>query len=201
MQNIRGDEDTAEAFIRRTFNKVTHGKLYFPALPYFLKMLDYTITDMKVFISYGALADQVTALRLQALAAVNGLTVFVPPAYTRQEDSILLDPEIAQKLNASEVVLGVVGAGLSEACRQELNGGLVQRKHMIVMSYPAYAPQLRPYFASNLVVVDPSNPDKSEHRMVGHLRSIDAQQNAKNALLALGTLTLGLFLFAPADHR
>ena len=37
--------------------------------------------------------------------------------------------------------------------------------------------------------------------MVEHLRSIDAQQNAKNALLALGTLTLGLLLFAPADHR
>lgn len=34
---------------------------------------------MKVFISYGDIADQVTALRLQALGAVNGLTVYVPP--------------------------------------------------------------------------------------------------------------------------
>src|ERR1039457_4309990 len=34
---------------------------------------------MKVFISYGATADQVTALRLQALGAVNGLTAYVPP--------------------------------------------------------------------------------------------------------------------------
>ena len=74
-------------------------------------MLDYTITGMKAFISYGALADQVTALRLQALAAVNGLTVFVPPAYTRQENATSLDPDVAQKLSASEVVLGVVGAG------------------------------------------------------------------------------------------
>lgn len=32
---------------------------------------------MKVFISYGGVADQVTALRLRALAAVNGLSVFV----------------------------------------------------------------------------------------------------------------------------
>ena len=30
---------------------------------------------MKVFISYGDFSDQVTALRLQALGAVNGLTV------------------------------------------------------------------------------------------------------------------------------
>lgn len=164
-------------------------------------MLDYTITGMKVFISYGALADQVTALRLQALAAVNGLTVFVPPAYTRQENATSLDPDVAQKLSASEVVLGVVGAGLSEACKQELTAGLDQRKHMIVMSDPTYLPQLSPHFASNLVVVDPFHPDQSERSMVEHLRSIDAQQNAKNALLALGTLTLGLLLFAPADHR
>jgi hypothetical protein len=47
---------------------------------------------MKVFISYGDAGDQVTALRLQALGAVNGLTVYVPPAHTRQGVAILLDP-------------------------------------------------------------------------------------------------------------
>jgi hypothetical protein len=73
---------------------------------------------MKVFISYGAAADQVTALRLQALAAVNGLTVYVPPAYTRQDIPTLLDPEAGQKLHEAEVILGIVGAGLTEACRR-----------------------------------------------------------------------------------
>ncbi len=75
---------------------------------------------MKVFISYGDAADQVTALRLQALGAANDLRVYVPPAYTRQGLATLLDPDAAQKLNEAEVVLGIVGAGLSEACRQEL---------------------------------------------------------------------------------
>ncbi len=37
---------------------------------------------MNAFISYGEAADQVTALRLQAVGTVNGLTVYVPPAYT-----------------------------------------------------------------------------------------------------------------------
>jgi hypothetical protein len=73
---------------------------------------------MKVFISYGDAADQVTALRLQALAAVNGLTVYVPPAYTRPGAPALIDPETGQKLLETEVVLGVVGSCLSEACRQ-----------------------------------------------------------------------------------
>lgn len=63
---------------------------------------------MKAFISYGGAADQVTALRLQALAGVNGLTAYVPPAYTRQGSTALIDPQSAQKLNEAEILLGVV---------------------------------------------------------------------------------------------
>jgi hypothetical protein len=156
---------------------------------------------MKVFISYGYVEDQVTALRLQALGAVNGLTVYVPPAYTRQGSPALLDPEASQKLGQAEVVLGVIGAGLTEACRQELNTGLALHKNMIVMSYPEFAPQLQDYFRQNLVVVDPANPDRAELGIVQYLKALDAQQNAKTALLALGTLALGLFLLAPADRN
>jgi len=154
---------------------------------------------MKVFISYGDLSDQVTALRLQALGAVNGLTVYVPPVHTRKAAPTLLDPEANQKLNQAEVVLGVVGTGLTEACRQELNSGLALHKNMIVMAYPEFAPQLQAYFPSNLVVVDPANPDRAEFSIVQHLKAFDAQQTAKTALLFLGTLALGFFL-APADR-
>jgi hypothetical protein len=155
---------------------------------------------MQVFISYGDIADQVTALRLQALGAVNGLTVYVPPVHTRQGVATLLDPEAGQKLNRAEVVLGVVGAGLTEACRHELNAGLALHKNMIVMVYPEFAPQLQPYFGSNLVVIDPGNPDQAEHGIVRYLKDLDAQHSAKTALLALGTLALGLLLLTPADR-
>lgn len=156
---------------------------------------------MKVFISYGAAADQVTALRLQALGAVNGLTVYVPPAHTRQGVAAFLDPEANRKLNEAEVVLGVVGVGLTEACRLELNAGLALRKHMIVMSYPTFSPQLQQHFGSNLVVIDPDNPGGAEIGIVAHLKTIHGQQNAKTALLALGTLALGLLILAPADQN
>jgi hypothetical protein len=155
---------------------------------------------MKVFISYGDASDQVTALRLQALGAVNGLTIYVPPAFTRQGAPTLLDPEASQKLNESEVVLGVIGAGLTEACRQELNAGMALRKNMIVMSYPQFASQLQPYFV-NLVVIDPANPAGAEIGIVQYLKTIDAQQSAKKALLALGTLALGLLILAPVDRN
>jgi len=37
--------------------------------------------------------------------------------------------------------------------------------------------------------------------IVRHLKDIDVQHNAKNALLALGTLTLGLLLLSTADRN
>jgi hypothetical protein len=155
---------------------------------------------MKVFISYGDSSDQVTALRLQALGAVNGLTVFVPPAFTRQGVPALLDPEVAQKLSEAQVVLGVVGTGLTEACRQELNASIAFSKNMIVMAYPGFASQLQPIFGPNLVVIDPINPGAAETGIVEYLKTINAQKSAKNALLALGTLALGLLILAPADR-
>lgn len=131
---------------------------------------------------------------------MNGLTVYVPPAHTRQAVAQLLDPEVAGKLNEAEIVLGVVGNGLTEACRQELNTCLTLRKNMIIMSYPLFARQLQPHFGSNLVVIDPLNPAAAENGIMQHLKSLDAQQKAQKALLALGTLALGLLIFGAADR-
>lgn len=156
---------------------------------------------MKVFISYGDVSDQVTALRLQALGAVNGLTVYVPPAFTRQTLQAFLDPEVGQKLNEAEVVLAVVGSGLTEACRQELKASIALGKSRIVMAYPEPASQLQQFFGSSLVVIDPGNPSAAEFEIVEYLKTVDAQQSAKNTLLALGTLALGLLILAPADRN
>ena len=154
---------------------------------------------MIVFLSYGSAADQVTALRLQALAAVNGVSVYVPPAYTRRNPAAVLDPDTAPKLNEADVVLGVIAAGLTEACRQEINTGLALSKPTIVIAEPAYAGQLAPYLGPNLVVIDPAAPELAENGIVQHLRAIDAEQNARKALLALGTVALGLLMFAPQE--
>lgn len=156
---------------------------------------------MKVFISYGDVADQVTALRLQSSWSCERPNGIRAPAYARQGAPKRLDSEASRKRNLSEVVLGVVGTGLTEACRQELNTGLALHKNMIVMSYPEFAPQLQAYFGSNLVVIDPANPDRAELGIVQYLKALDAQQSAKAALLALGTLALGWLLLAPADRN
>ena len=154
---------------------------------------------MNVFISYGSAADQVTALRLQALGAANGITLYAPPARTRRSVSLLLDPEVGQKLKEADVVLGVVGTGFSEACRQELNTSRTIPKPTIVMADQVFAQQLRPFFGPNLVEIDPANPDKTEAMIVQRLKAIDAGQQAKKALIALRTLALGLLILAPQE--
>ena len=156
------------------------------------------VSDMKVFISYGSAADQVTALRLQALAAVNGLTVYVPPVDTRKIIQPFLAPESNQKLIESDIVLGVIGAGWTDGCRQEINASISLGKMVIVMSHPQFEQQLKPIFGPNLIVVDPAHPDHAELGIVRYLNAVNAEQNSKNALLALGTLALGLLIFAPS---
>jgi hypothetical protein len=152
---------------------------------------------MKVFLSYGSAADQVTALRLQALGAVNGLTVYVPPAYTRQQFTAApFDEDSARKMDEADVILGVVGMAISMACQLELQASLASQKPTIVMAGPLVARQLQPSFGSNLIVVDPANPDVAEQAIVLHLKNLDAEKRAKSALIALGTLALGLLVLA-----
>jgi len=153
---------------------------------------------MKIFISYGSIADQVTALRLQALAAVNGLTVYVPPAHTRQVNPALIDPQSNQRLSEADVVLGVIGVGVSESCRQELNTAIALNKTSIVMCYPEFETMLRPYFHANLIVIDSIHPDRTEMEIVQCLKKVDVEQTKQNAILALGTLALGLLILAPS---
>jgi hypothetical protein len=158
--------------------------------------------SMKIFISYGGPTDQVTALRLQALASVNGLTVYVPPAHTRQMgNGLLVDAESGQKLKEADVVLGVVGAPLTDACRNEFNLALSLGKQMIVMAYPWFAEELQAYLAPRVVVVDPMRPGDAEVGIVQHLKSLNMQKTTNTALVALGTLALGLLLFAATAER
>ncbi len=159
---------------------------------------------MKVFISYGSAADQVTALRLQALGAVNGLTVYVPPAYTRQIPAAVINEESALKLNQADVILGVVGVVISGACWQELQASQASQKPTTVMAAPHVAPQLQPFVGSNfiVIVVDPTNPDQAELAIVQHLKNVEGGQRTKKALIALGTVALGLLVlaaFVPQD--
>jgi hypothetical protein len=172
-------------------------EMYFASL----QRYNWSITFMKVFISYGSATDQVTALRLQALAAVNGLKAYVPPADTRMIAPSTMDLESRQKLMDTDVILGVVGtAGFTPAFREEINTGFTLQKNTIILSDPIFEPQLRPNFGANLVVLNPANPAEAETGIVQYLKTIHAKQKEQKALLALSTLAIGLLLFAAVAH-
>jgi len=153
---------------------------------------------MNIFLSYGAVGDQATALRLQVLGAVNGLSVFVPPAHTR-EAGASPDPRSAAQLEQSDVVLGLVRFGISEACATELNRGLQRNVPTVVMADPSHAPSLSQTPGLTVVQIDPSDPTKSERQIFEYLTAVEAERSAKTSLLALGTVALGLLLFAGQD--
>jgi hypothetical protein len=154
---------------------------------------------MRVFISYGDPADQVTALRLQALGAVNGLKVYVPPAHTRRNVAEQVDPDVAAHLDGAQIVLGVIGWGLSSACQLELRAAAKSGKKMIVMADPALGLKLEAPLALNVVPIDPANPVESERQIMEKLTCMNAREDESKALFALGTITLGLLLLAHAD--
>jgi hypothetical protein len=155
---------------------------------------------LKLYIAYGAASDQVTALRLQALGAVNGLTVYVPPAHTRMDPAGALDTQSEHNLRAAQVVLGVITATLSEACRQELNTAKSLGKNIVVMAEPSLAQQLEQFFPGNILTINPAEPAQAELGIVQFLKKMDIEQDARTSLIALGTLALGLLLFAPQDR-
>jgi len=155
--------------------------------------------QLKVYIAYGTPSDQVTALRLQALGAVNGLAVYVPPVFTRQDATSSLDSNSEQQFRECDAVLGVVTSGISETCRRELNLGKQLDKRVIIVGTATYASSLEPFFPGSVVFLNPDNPTDAERQIVSFLRESGLRQDAAKALLALGTITLGLMLFAPND--
>ena len=154
---------------------------------------------MKLYIAYGTEADQVIALRLQALAAVNGLSAYVPPVFTRRVDAINLEPESDAKLLDSDVILGVVTTSISHTLRRELEVARELLKEAIIIADPYSACVLQDYFPGRVVVIDPANPAAAEGEIVKLLKQTEIEQTAKTALIALGTLALGLMLFAPQE--
>jgi len=149
---------------------------------------------MQVFISYSTAHDQIVALRLQTLAVVSmdDVTVYVPPAHTRQ-GSGGLSLEVVQQVKESDVVLAVMIQNPVQGAVEELNLALRLGKPLIPLVSPSVSPEY--YEAFPHFLLDPSDPSKAEFDIVQHLRALPRPDNAWNKpLLALCTLALGMIL-------
>jgi hypothetical protein len=86
-----------------------------------------------------------------------------------------------------------------QRCWQELNSAKRLGRNTIVMAEPVAASRLEPHFPGNVLMIDPADPAQAESGIVQFLKKTELEQDAKTALIALGTLALGLLLFAPQD--
>src|SRR4051812_12107763 len=87
--------------------------------------------DLKVLISYSTKLDQILALRLQTMGAVQGLTVYVPPATSRNGTLAGLSREIQSHLDDSDVILAVMMHIPEPSAIEEMKLALATNKLLI----------------------------------------------------------------------
>jgi hypothetical protein len=149
---------------------------------------------MRTFISYSTAHDQIIALRLQTLAAVYGMTVYVPPATTRQTWPGVLVPEVQDQLREADVVLAVITQGPTPSAVAEINTASQLGKLVIpIVSYGV--PQQHYIHFPAYFIVNPSDPSQTEGEIVKFLAQKQQAQSTRVGLLALATLAVGLLLF------
>jgi hypothetical protein len=150
---------------------------------------------MQVFISYSVAIDQLVALRLQTMAAVYGLTVYVPPATTRQTFDPDLSREVEDRLRESDVILAVMMHNPAASAVSEMNAALRYGKLLIPIVSPSvsaeYYAVFQPHFVLNL-----ADPSQTEGEIVKFLAEKQQTNHSQAALVALTTLALGLILFS-----
>jgi hypothetical protein len=148
---------------------------------------------MKAFISYSTTLDQIIALRLQTMAAVYGITSYVPAATTRQSDSSYLTSDVRQHLQESDVVLAIVTHNPSASAISEMNWSVAQGKLLIPIISPGVSPEyysnFQPFF-----VVDPVDPSQAEQQIARYLAQKQQAQTANGALIGLATLSVALLV-------
>jgi hypothetical protein len=147
---------------------------------------------VKVFISYSTAVDQIIALRLQTMAAVYGLTTYVPPATTRQSPTGELIPEVLAQLNESDVVLAVITHNPVPAAVNEMNFAVQFGRLLIPIVSASVSPEN--YQGFQHFVLNLTDLAETEKEIVTFLAKKQQSETGKAALLGLATLALGLLL-------
>ena len=150
----------------------------------------------KVFLSYGTdPEEQVTAWRLQTLAAANGIHVFVPQRTAPQPNRRNSVPLEAQRqIGQSDCVLAIIAGGLGPAVEGELNYALSMRKVVVPIlqegvAQPAFLKKFPRTFKFS-----PWNTGEVEAQVVEFLKTQKISKDNQQAVGALVAIGLGLFL-------
>lgn len=153
-----------------------------------------------VYISYGRQEDQVVALRLQALGTAHGLTIFVPPPFTREPNFAFGTSTAMMKLQASNIVIAIALAAPSSVQLHEIMTAKLTYKQLFILASPLVAQwglsdELKPH----VIRLDPANPGSAEQEIITRVRSLLMDQENSTILLGLLTVAVGLMLLSDRD--
>src|SRR5262245_61496466 len=121
----------------------------------------------KVFLSYGIdPAEQVTAWRLQTLAAAHGITVLVPQRNGTRGKAV--SDEVQSAVNQSDCVLAIITGQVGAAVQQELKYALSKGKIVIpIVQTGAEAPA---FLKKHIFRFSPGNPGDVENEVIQYLK-------------------------------
>lgn len=159
-----------------------------------------TQPGVRVFISYSTALDQIIALRLQTVAAVYGMTVYVPPASTRRSDTPQLPEEVIDQLKHADVVLAVITQQPAQSTVSEMNLALGFRRLLIPIVSPGVPPQFYAEFKPHFVV-NPADPSTTEQEIVSYLANKQQAEAGKTAIFALAIFAVALLLLGGGDSK
>jgi len=148
---------------------------------------------MRAFISYSTALDQIIALRLQTMAAVYGMTIYVPPATTRTDPTGLLSADVKEQLRQSDLVLAVITHSPSPSALAEINTAMALSRLLIPIVGPGVPSEYYGNFPKYFLV-DANDPSKAEQEIVQFLAGKQQEEAARTAVLALTTLAVALLL-------
>jgi len=115
---------------------------------------------LRVFISYGCAEDQVTALRVQAIAEASGIEVYCPPLFTRKQCEAppqgfdVFGVQIAWDwrdfMAGADAVLAIAGHGATQVFMDELSEARRLNKPIKLEYAIKCIPQLVPGLSAEL---------------------------------------------------
>ena len=149
---------------------------------------------MRVFISYGSEEDFVTALRVQAVAAAEGLDAIVPPQKTR-EDSSFTEHFHNVDVSSSDIVLGIALQGVTPQMEWELRRARLDQNRLILRS-PGVGASLDELYPGNTIALGDAGWIETETRISRAVGSTSLDPEAKRALLGMVLMAAGLHLMA-----
>jgi len=147
----------------------------------------------RVFISYGSDDDFVTALRVQAVAASEGLDAIVPPRATRELDSVQHFHDV--DVTSSFVVLAIAMYGVTDQMLWELRRAR-KPEDVIILTSPELGQDFGRQYPGKTITLGSGRWAETEALISSVVDSTSLDADAKRSLLGMVLMAAGVHLMA-----